>query len=173
MSYKNKFKKELFNKISLLDKIEHEEIYKILIENSPEINLTTNANGIFFNLSSLNDELITKINLFVDFCIKNKKNLDDYDKKLIEYKNNKTIRINFNDIEKNKKDKKIEDWNKSLDNNLIQKVNKYIEYVINDNENIYKKKTNNNFNTAKKKYSKPYILNDVNLKNILKKEKYI
>lgn len=173
MTYTNKFKKELFNKINLLDKIEHEEIYKILTEDSSDINLTTNTNGIFFNLSSLNDELITKIDLFVDFCIQNKKSLDDYDKKLIEYKNNKTIRINFNDIEKNKKDKKIEDWNKLLDNTSVQKVNKYIEFVINDNENVYKKKTNNNFNTAKKKYSKPYILNDVNLKNMLKKEEYV
>jgi energy-converting hydrogenase A subunit M len=49
--YTNKFKKNLFNKIEGLDKVEHEEIYKILMKNDDNVQLTKNSNGIFFNLS--------------------------------------------------------------------------------------------------------------------------
>jgi hypothetical protein len=166
--YTNKFKKNLFNKIEGLDKVEHEEIYKILMKNDDNVQLTKNSNGIFFNLSKISDETIKDIDYFVSYCFSNKKDLDDYDKKLNDCKNNTIIHINFN--EPPKKEEK-ENWDEIVPDK--QKVSKYIEYVITDNELSIKKKINTKFNTAKKKYSKSVILNDVNLCSTLKKEKYI
>jgi hypothetical protein len=168
--YSNKFKKTLFNKIEELDKVEHEEIYKILIKNDDNVQLTKNSNGIFFNLSKLSNETIKDIDYFVSYCLNNKKDLDDYDKKLNDCKNNTIIHINFNEPPNTLKEKK-DDWDKIVPDK--QKVSKYIEYVITDNEVSIKKKINTKFNTAKKKYSKSVVLNDINLCSNLKKDEYI
>ena len=82
MNYNNKFRKMLFEKINTMTKTEHEEIFKIIKEKNKDIPYSKNKNGIFFNLSSIDDNTIHDINNFVNYCISNKQELDDYDKKI-------------------------------------------------------------------------------------------
>lgn len=161
--YTNKHKKQLFSKITSLSKTEHEEIYKIIIEHETKdsIAFSKNRNGVFFNLSDVDDNLYDKIDKFVDYCINNTKNLDEYDKKINECKinNNYTNIIHINldnmpneDIE-NIKDG--EDWNAILiDSKSIQKVSTYVEKLMSDRDKVGKKKMNVKFSNAKKKYAK-------------------
>ena len=97
----NKQKKNLFEKINSLSKTEHEEIYKIIQTHNntveSKILFSKNKNGIFFNLSEIDDKLYEQLEHFVNFCIANKKNLDDYDKKINECK----LSNNYNYINNN------------------------------------------------------------------------
>jgi hypothetical protein len=63
---------------------EHEEIFKIL--NMSGIDHTQNNNGVFINLSRVPDDVVDRVQNFVDFCFDNKHDLDEYDKRLNECK---------------------------------------------------------------------------------------
>lgn len=164
--YTNKHKKQLFEKINSLSKTEHDEIYKILknynIANENEtIKFSKNKNGIFFNLSDVPDELYNELDSFVAYCITNKKDLDDYDKKINECKINNNynniIHINFDTMPKehHEREKQNEDWNNVVtEAKSIQKVAHYVEKLMLDKDKNGKKKLNVKFNNAKKKYSK-------------------
>ena len=84
--YSNKYKKLLFEKINSLSSTEHEEVFKIIKSNN--INYSKNKNGVFFNISNIHDDIVKHIDEFVLFCVSNKKELDEYDKKLNECKLN-------------------------------------------------------------------------------------
>jgi hypothetical protein len=171
--YTNKNKKQLFEKINTLSKTEHEEIYKIVRKNN-DITFSKNKNGIFFNLSDISDSMYEELDNFVTYCINNKKNLDDYDKKINECKINNNynniIHINLDTLPQENaliEKMELEDWNKIiLDSKAIQKVSTYVEKLMNDRDKICKKKNNVKFNNAKKKfakkiYSEKKIENDV------------
>lgn len=145
----------LFEKINELSRTEHEEIFKIIKEKIP---FSKNKNGIFFNLSNLEDDVIVSIDNFVKYCISNKQNLDDYDKKLNECK----INNNYNNIMGNSEvcdtsieANTIEDWNHIIsESKSAQKISLFIEKIMNDRDKIGKKKLNIKFNNAKKRYAK-------------------
>jgi len=42
------------------------KLFNLINENSPDIKFTKNSNGIFFNLNYFDDNLITKIIIFLD-----------------------------------------------------------------------------------------------------------
>jgi len=160
--YTNKHKKQLFEKITNLSKTEHEEIFKIVKKNA-EINFSKNKNGVFFNLSDISDSMYEELDNFVTYCINNKKNLDDYDKKINECKinNNYNNIINANNLDFNLQENiliekmLLEDWNNIIsDSKSIQRVTSYVEKLMNDRDKILKKKTNVKFNNAKKKFAK-------------------
>ena len=70
----SKEKKDLVDEIRLLSKHEHLEIFKIIKNGTNKY--TENNNGIFVNLSLLDNEIIENIRNFVMFCKQNKKNLE-------------------------------------------------------------------------------------------------
>lgn len=153
----NKNKKLLFEKINLLSKTEHEEIYKI-VKKFETISFSKNKNGIFFNLSDINDEIYDEIHNFVVYCINNKQSLDDYDKKMNECKinNNYTniINVNLDSLAKDHKKNEAERLNTIIiEPKSIQKISNYIERITNDKDKICKKRINIKFNNAKKKYA--------------------
>ena len=155
--YNNKFRKGLFEKINTMSKTEHEEIFKIIKDNNSDITYSKNKNGIFFNLSSLSEPTINEINKFVDYCICNKQELDDYDKKINECKiNNNFANIVTLEDAAPTQTEQTEDWNAIVGNDLksIQKISTFIEKIMNDHDRIGKKKINQKFSNAKKKYSK-------------------
>ena len=67
-------RKQLLEDLKLLNKIEQEEIYRILKVNNASF--TENSNGIFFDVSKLNDEIYELMNKFLDFCKNNRKNFE-------------------------------------------------------------------------------------------------
>lgn len=174
MSFTLKQKKLIFDKISTLSATEHEEIFNIiqrLSEDNP-INYTSNKNGVFFNLSTLSDDVLKAIDSFVNFCHENKKTLDEYEKQLNECKasTNNIINVNLENIVEKRystsgNEKQISalpicDWNNTnieatLDTKTTQKIVQFIEKLYTDK--ACKKKMNIKFHNAKKKYGKKVI----------------
>jgi Bromodomain extra-terminal - transcription regulation len=77
-------RKALTEKIRGLGKTEHEELLRILKAHS--IQYTQNNNGVFVNISMVEDGVIRQMQKFVDFCFMNMQELDDYDKRLNDCK---------------------------------------------------------------------------------------
>jgi hypothetical protein len=62
-------KKNLVNKISKLSKNEHIELFRIIYNNNAKH--TINNNGVFINMNTLDDDILVKIDQFINFCINN------------------------------------------------------------------------------------------------------
>lgn len=84
--FTNRDRKYLLDKITSLDAMEHLELFKIIKHKQPDIAYTINANGLFINMSTMNDEVLQQIDAFVSFCVENKKQLDEYDQRVQECK---------------------------------------------------------------------------------------
>jgi hypothetical protein len=69
--------KKIESMIKTLSQTQYEELFKILQKNNCEY--TVNNNGIFLNLSWINSALLDKIELFINFCNKSKRELDRYE----------------------------------------------------------------------------------------------
>jgi hypothetical protein len=153
MSFTNKDKKLLFEKISTLSRTEHEEIFKIIKDKT---SYSKNNNGVFFNMSSLPSDIIGEIKKFVDYCLGNKKDLDEYDKKINDCKMNITLNITLQDLSKTVVPQPdVEDWTAlANETKSSQRVLAFVESVITDRDKTVKKKVNLKFTNAKKKYAK-------------------
>jgi hypothetical protein len=157
--YTHHNKKHLFDKINSLSSTEHDEIYRIINENN--VNLSKNKNGIFFNLSSINDTVLSEIDKFVTYCVNNKQQLDEYDKRLNECKmNNKygmivNMNIKLEDMIAEKENNQIDDWSKvDLDNKSMMKVSNMLQRIAEEREKLHIKKINSKFINAKKRFNK-------------------
>ena len=62
MKYTSEDKKQLVKEIGYLSKDEHIEIFKLIKNSTPHY--TQNDNGIFINLSILDDKIVNKLTLF-------------------------------------------------------------------------------------------------------------
>ena len=111
MKYTINDKKNLIKAIEYLSKVEHIEIFKIIQKN--KIKYTQNDNGIFINLSLLDNKMVDEIQNFVNFCIDNKKSLDKKEKIINKEKNkifsNKDKSSDDNSSDDNLKDDNIND----------------------------------------------------------------
>ena len=131
MKYTSDNKKTLVKESGYLSKDEHIEIFKIIKANTDQY--TKNDNGIFINLSILDDKLFEKIYKFVNFCIDNRKTLDEKDE-VIKLEKNKMF---------NKIDKEYSEEHDKTDDQKIVKTNNE-ELKIKDDNNIEKVYDNNN-----------------------------
>ena len=77
MSNKIELCKKIKNNISKLSTIELEEIFKILYKNNS--NYTKNNNGIFINLNCLDEEILTIIDNYINFCFKSHNEINKYE----------------------------------------------------------------------------------------------
>lgn len=80
MRYNTRDKKALMQKINELSNTAHMEIFRIL--KRKRVSHTQNKNGMFVNLSVVDDDLLDEISSFVDYCIDNSRDLENYDKML-------------------------------------------------------------------------------------------
>lgn len=146
-------KKVLFDKINNLGPTEHMEIFKILKDNG--IHFTENTNGVFFNLTTLSDEVLTKVGEFVEYCCDNKKELDEYDQRLQECKfnNNKTRSLLPNNIREPlcKKDNQKELFEKIDKGHAIQD---FVHKLQASHEKSISKRVNTKFAVARKRFLK-------------------
>lgn len=147
------------DKINNLSYTEHMEIFKILQD---KCNFTQNNNGIFFSISTLDDDSLQQINEFVNFCIENQVKLDEYDRKYNECRHQNCF-------------ERLIDMPQTLDNvlsnnsntNNIEEIlknakdNKRVEMLMNiietHTEKLFKKNTSTKYLNAKKKYAKKMI----------------
>lgn len=63
-------RKRIFEEVKRFNRTELEELYKILRRGSEEI--SENRNGMFFDLLSLKDTTVEKIQELIKFCIENR-----------------------------------------------------------------------------------------------------
>jgi hypothetical protein len=82
MTYTNRQRKQLLEKIETLSATEHCEIFKMLCKS--KVPFTSNSNGVFIDFTTVKDTLIQEIEKFVLFCHENHKQLDEYDLKMSE-----------------------------------------------------------------------------------------
>lgn len=161
MSFTNRYRRHLVEKINALSDTEHEEIFKIMRYNG--IEFTQNKNGIFFNISTVDHAVIEQISNFVSFSSENKKNLDEYDKKINECKMNN----NYDDILQKHQDEerlpcetfddseKKDDWAAVLaQSQNKEKLEAYIADLWDANSKCQKRKCSSKYNIAKKKYAR-------------------
>ncbi len=160
--YNNRQKRQLLEKIARLTKTAHEEIFKMA--KIAGICFTQNKNGVFFNMTLMTPELITQIENFVDFCILNNTELDEYDKRINECKmsNNydvfKTqeapVTSSLINILHNKECQR-DDWVKAFD---ASKDRARLEHLLTsleaNMERTCKKKVHSKFANAKKRFSR-------------------
>lgn len=160
-TYSNKQKKLIFEKINNLSALEHEEILKIIKINN--VNYSKNKNGIFFNISTLDDNIVLSIDTFVTYCLSNKKELDEYDKIINECKLNNCLdgfAPSFNTSLGNMCKMQAEVSGKDawsdlkVDDTVVEKFIKFADKVMVEKEKIGRKKLNLKFNNAKKRFSK-------------------
>jgi len=153
--YTNKKRKVLFDKINSLSSMEHEEILKIVKNHG--ISYSQNKNGIFFNLSSLPDEVVHDIDSFVIYCISNKKELDEYDKIINECKNSNNINTflpsmlpavntsldNMSKAGKMQVQNEKDSWSTlKVDDVTMEKFVRFVDKVNQDKDKIGRKKMN-------------------------------
>lgn len=159
--YNHKYKRALFDKINSLSFTEHEEILKIISKH--DIPFSKNKNGVFFNLSTLTDPILKEIDEFVVYCVSNKKELDEYDKKLNECKLNNNFytmlpqRHNLSDMGKKKEEAPT--WNHvPIDDVQMEKFVKFVDRFHQDRDKVGKKKAHLKYNAAKKRYAKRVVV---------------
>ena len=65
-------RKQLLEDLKILNKLEQEEIYRIL--KTSNSTFTENSNGIFFDISRLSQDVFDQIHVFINFCKQNREN---------------------------------------------------------------------------------------------------
>jgi len=133
------------NDINQLNQNELEEIFKIIYKNNN--NYTKNNNGVFINLSWLDEKTIITINNYIDFCIKSHNEISKYE----------IICNNFSDVINNK-DKAEETGLEVIEtiNKNKQKISSYMKFYL-----------------LKKKFMKQTTLNNNKIDKNLTHEEYM
>ena len=155
----NQIKRDLVNKILKLSKIQQNEVFNII--KNEGINYSSNNNGIFINLTKIDIDLISKINVYIDYLKSNQENLN----RIEDYYNTITM---YNENEK--KLYKIVNFDEYI--NL--KNTKFLENIKNDLNLKKKKEINSKFINTIKKYQRLLFLNyEHDNLNDLSKENYL
>jgi hypothetical protein len=202
MEWTTRDKKHLIEKIGLLSQTEHDEIFKIIQMGHQDLGCDTtytqNNNGIFINITNANNDVMRKVDDFVDFCLKNKDELDEYDKRINECKlrNDYTGimgNIMNNNVECDVKssslaevisqekatliNEKKEDFEKLvLESKKNEKLSAFVNMLEDNIEHVHKKKGNMKYINAKKKFGRKLASekkNDMEHSNILEVEPYV
>ena len=80
-------RKRIFDEIKQFNRAEQEELYRILRLCNEE--LSENRNGIFFDLLSLKQLTIEKIQKHIEFCVKNRLTFENREKEMSDLINQK------------------------------------------------------------------------------------
>lgn len=132
--------KNIRDNISKLSINEMLEIFKII--NSNDTKYTKNNNGIFINLKWIDEDILNKINDYIEFSLKSQNEMNKYE----IIKNNLNDSINF-------KEKCIDD--NEIKNNNVSVINTNIS-------NKSKISSSMKFYLLKKKFIKPININNIN-----------
>jgi len=112
--------KKIKNNINNLNQNELEEIFKIIYKSNS--NYSSNNNGVFINLSWIDEDTIIKINNYIDFCIKSHNEINKYE----------IICNNFSHVINNK-EKPFEnnlETTEITNKNNKQKISSYMKFYL-------------------------------------------
>lgn len=171
----NREKRHLAEQIGSLGNTEHLEILKIIRQYS--INHSENNNGVFFNMTSLTDDIIEKIHDFVRYCYDNKHTLDEYDRKLHEckYSNDISTMMSGHVFESSIKNplRDVDRVHELLEHtDRTEKVKEFIDLIQMYNDKSVIKRTNTKYAMAKKKFCRRNIVDTSELNDELDEEGY-
>lgn len=129
--------REIEQKIKQLSSTQIEELFKILTKSNCKY--TLNNNGVFLNLSWLDESILQKIEIFIDFCNESKKEIDKYEKICKVLNDDLKKKINYEEIID---EKLLEDDNTTIDvvKKLVPKVSSSMKFYL------LKKKFSKNIN---------------------------
>ncbi len=169
MKYTSDDKKTLVKEVGYLSKDEHIEIFKIIKASTDQY--TKNDNGIFINLSILDDKIFDKLYKFVNFCIDNRKTLEEKDE-VFKLEKDKMFKNMEDDVEETNKDETVEE-----ESNLDETETKDEEKSDNEEDTeeelegakISLKKTKPKYTGTKAKIIKNYKQSGNNIQNIIYK----
>jgi hypothetical protein len=74
-------RKAFLEDLKILNKVEKEELYRILKKNF--ISLSENSNGIFFDVSRIDKETFVQLLSFIEFCKKNRQEFESREQEQI------------------------------------------------------------------------------------------
>ena len=117
---KNELCIKIKNNISQLSPNELEEVFKIIYKSNN--NYSKNNNGVFINLTWIDEEILIKIDNYIDFCIKSHNEINKYE----------NICNNFSDAMNSMNKDKPETENTSNINEIKnkQKVSSYMKFYL-------------------------------------------
>merc|ERR1711907_541955 len=135
--------KDLKKLINELHENEHIEIFKIIKNDTDKF--TENRNGIFINMSNLQNSTLLKLKNFVDFCNENKKSFQHNKDKMETIKNmvSEENNDNYSNAEEESNDNEIEIEYKNIVSEEYYNYNKNPEINLNDIENSLLKESIN------------------------------
>ena len=143
--------KNIKDNINKLSNNEILEIFKIINNNNTKY--TKNNNGIFINLKWIDEDILIKINNYIEFSLKSQNEMTKYEK----IKNSLNNTINF-------KEKSIDDNQKGNTNTISSNI------VISTKSKI---SSSMKFYLLKKKFMKPIVVNNNIIDNDLTYEEYL
>jgi hypothetical protein len=73
-------RKKMFEQIKNFNRTEQEELYRILRRNNEE--MSENRNGIFFDLMTVKQATVDKIQEWIEFCEKNRATFETREKEM-------------------------------------------------------------------------------------------
>jgi hypothetical protein len=143
---KNELCVKIKNDISQLSPNELEEVFKIIYKSNN--NYSKNNNGVFINLTWINEEILIKINNYIDFCIKSHNEINKYE----------NICNNFSDAMNSMNKDKPETENNANINEIKnkQKVSSYMKFYL-----------------LKKKFAKQSLISNNKNEKYLTHEEYL
>ena len=144
--------KKIKNDILNLNQNEIEEIFKIIYKNNN--NYSKNNNGIFINLSWLDDNTLININNYINFCIKSHNEINKYE-----------VICNFLNDSINNKDKS--------EDTVVENI--HSDIVVKNTSNASKNKISSymKFYLLKKKFMKQNLASNTNkIENLLTHDEY-
>lgn len=130
---------------------ENDEVFKILYQNKSTY--TQNNNGIFVNLSWLDDDIIDQIYNYISFCLKSQTEITKYEIMKNTYHNNMV-----------QKEKLIDDTKSNADASINNSSNVSKQQKISSSMKFY---------LLKKKFINKNIINVCNINNLLTHEEYV
>ena len=159
-------KKLIVSKVESLTQVEHGEIFKIMERNSSPY--SQNKNGYFFNIAMLGESVVSEIEQFIEYCHNNKKDIDDYNKRLDECKLKGTISSTRGENED--RGGGGEDEEDEEDGDVIVVLDEEVEEEMDEEDEVKKvvaaasvttfvdrKKTMTKFVIAKKRFAKKTV----------------
>ena len=176
----SKVKRQLRDRINILSATEHNEIFKIISETG--YSFSKNNNGIFYNMSEFDEELVNRIDKFVTYCIENNRELDEYARKISECKMTNNFdnlsAISLNNVINTRLENTCNDWTTVMaevkDKEKVMAFVNYLESGI--DERIFAKKNHSKYLNAKKRYAKKQTADkkfDLDMQNNLIEEPYL
>jgi len=177
-------RKRIMEKINVLSKYEHIEIFRIF--KSHNIGFSQNNNGIFIDISNVPNAVLKDIHNFIEFCFFNHREFKEHEKKLNTFSQESMMASQLaNDGGQSvtstyfteKLSMQKDNWYDVLqDAKRTEKISHFVNHLEERMDNIHKKRGILRFTNAKKKLARKYVYdrknNEDTLPNVLDYENY-